>query len=84
MDVIKVIAEKIQNNVRELEGAFIRVVAYSSLVGQPINRDLAKEVLKDVFAASDKLLTPEIIKKHVCKHFNIKVSDIESSNVPET
>ncbi|MFA5634849.1 MAG: chromosomal replication initiator protein DnaA [Anaerovoracaceae bacterium] len=79
MDVIKVIAEKIQNNVRELEGAFIRVVAYSSLVGQPINKDLAKEVLKDVFASSDKLLTPEIIKKYVCKHFNIKISDMESA-----
>ncbi len=78
MDVIKVIAEKIQNNVRELEGAFIRVVAYASLTGQPIDRELAKEVLKDVFAASDKSLTADVIKKQVCRHFNIKVSDMES------
>ncbi len=79
MDVIKVIAEKIQNNVRELEGAFIRVVAYSSLTGQPIDRELAKEVLKDVFSANDRFLTPDLIKKHVCRHFNIKVADMESA-----
>lgn len=79
MEVIKVIAEKIQNNVRELEGAFIRVVAYASLTGQRIDRDLAKEVLKDVFATDDKNITPELIKKYVCRHFNIKISDIESS-----
>ena len=79
MDVIKVIAEKIQNNVRELEGAFIRVVAYASLTGQPIDKELAKEVLKDVFSTSERFITPEIIKKYVCRHFNIKVSDMESA-----
>lgn len=79
MEVIKVIAEKIQNNIRELEGAFIRVVAYASLTGQNINKELAKDVLKDVFSSSDKIITPDIIKKHVCRHFNITQSDIESS-----
>ena len=79
MDVIKVIAEKIQNNVRELEGAFIRVVAYASLTGQPVDRDLAKEVLKDVFSSNDRLITPDLIKKCVCRHFNIRISDIESA-----
>lgn len=79
LDVINVIAEKIQYNIRELEGAFIRVVAYASLTGQTINRELAKEVLKDVYAANDKNITPALIKKHVCRHFNIKLVDIESS-----
>lgn len=79
MDVIKVIAEKIQNNVRELEGAFIRVVAYASLTGQPIDKELAKEVLKDVFSASKKPIDPDKIKDFVCRHFNIKISDIESA-----
>lgn len=79
MDVINVIAEKIQYNIRELEGAFIRVVAYASLTGQTINRELAKEVLKDVFTANDKNITPDRIKKHVCRHFNIKLVDLESS-----
>jgi len=79
VEVIGVIAEKIQSNIRELEGAFIRVIAYANLTGQKINRDLAKEVLKDVFSSKDQPVTPELIKKHICKHFNIKQADLESS-----
>jgi chromosomal replication initiator protein len=79
IEVIGVIAEKIQSNIRELEGAFIRVIAYANLTGQKINKDLAKEVLKDVFASKDRQVTPELIKKHVCKHFSIKQSDLESA-----
>jgi chromosomal replication initiator protein len=79
VEVIGVIAEKIQSNIRELEGAFIRVIAYANLTGQKINRELAKEVLKDVFSSKDRPVTPELVKKHICKHFNIKQSDLESS-----
>ena len=79
IEVIGVIAEKIQSNIRELEGAFIRVIAYANLTGQKINRELAKEVLKDVFSSKDRPITPDLIKKYICKHFNIKQSDIESS-----
>ncbi|MDD3167868.1 MAG: chromosomal replication initiator protein DnaA [Eubacteriales bacterium] len=79
IEVIGVIAEKIQSNIRELEGAFIRVIAYANLTGQKINKELAKEVLKDVFSSRDRPVTPELIKKHICKHFNIKQSDLESS-----
>lgn len=79
LEVIGVIAEKIQSNIRELEGAFIRVIAYANLTGQKINRELAKEVLKDVFSSKDRPVTPELVKKHICKHYNIKQSDLESS-----
>jgi chromosomal replication initiator protein len=79
VEVIGVIAEKIQSNIRELEGAFIRVIAYANLTGQKINKDLAKEVLKDVFSSKDRQVTPELIKKHVCKHFSIKQTDMESA-----
>lgn len=79
LEVIGVIAEKIQSNIRELEGAFIRVIAYANLTGQKINRELAKEVLKDVFSSKDRPVTPELVKKHICKHFNIKQADLESS-----
>jgi len=79
IEVIGVIAEKIQSNIRELEGAFIRVIAYANLTGQKINKELAKEVLKDVFSSRDRPVTPELIKKHICMHFNIKQSDLESS-----
>jgi len=79
IEVIGVIAEKIQSNIRELEGAFIRVIAYANLTGQKINKELAKEVLKDVFSSRDRPVNPELIKKHICKHFNIKQSDLESA-----
>ncbi len=79
IEVIGVIAEKIQSNIRELEGAFIRVIAYANLTGQKINKELAKEVLKDVFSSRDRPVTAELIKKHICKHFNIKQSDLESA-----
>jgi chromosomal replication initiator protein len=79
VEVIGVIAEKIQSNIRELEGAFIRVIAYANLTGQKINRELAKEVLKDVFSSKDRPVTPDLVKKYICKHFNIKQVDMESS-----
>ena len=79
MDVISLIAEKIKMNIRELEGAFMRVISFSNLFNEKIDLHFARKVLKDVLSASDFAVTPETIKKKVCKHFNIKVSDIESS-----
>lgn len=79
MGVIQEIAERIQFNIRELEGAFIRVVAYATLTGQNVTKDLAREALKDVFSSSPKTVTPLTIKNQVCMHFNIKIPDMESS-----
>ena len=79
MEVVCVIAEKIDANIRELEGAFNRVIAYANLINQKITKDLARTVLSDVFTSKDKELTPETIKKYVCQHFNIKQADMDSS-----
>jgi chromosomal replication initiator protein len=79
LDVINIIAENIHSNIRELEGAFNRVVAHGNLLRLEINRDLVKVVLKEVFSAKGNQPAPEAIKKHVCKRFNIKLSDIESA-----
>lgn len=79
LDVISIVAEKIQSNVRELEGAFIRVIAYANLTNQKITKDLAREVLKDVFSSKNTEITPLVIKKLVCKYFDIKQSDMESA-----
>ncbi len=79
LEVIGVIAEKIHSNIRELEGAFIRVIAYANLTNKKITKELAKEVLKDVFSSTHRPVTPELIKKYVCKYFNIKQIDMESS-----
>jgi chromosomal replication initiator protein len=79
LEIIEFVAEKITSNVRELEGALIRVIAYASLTNQKMDKDLAKDVLKDIIASNNKNITPKLIKETVCKHFNIKMVDLESS-----
>ena len=79
MEVIALIAGKIKSNIRELEGAFSRVITFSNLMNKEINISLAKEVLKDIISNTDVIINPEVIKKYVCKHFDIKIADIESS-----
>ena len=78
-EVINIIAEKIKDNIRELEGAFTRVKFFSETLGEKPNKSFAKKVLKDILSNSDTMITPEKIKKIVCKYYNIKVADIESS-----
>lgn len=76
-DVLYFLAEKIQSNIRELEGALIRVVAYVTLIGKEITLDLAKEVLKDMIIEEEKKVTIDAIQKKVADHFNIGVSDMK-------
>ncbi|NCU31864.1 MAG: chromosomal replication initiator protein DnaA [Candidatus Moranbacteria bacterium] len=78
-DVIELICEKVKFNIRELEGAFTRIVTFSNLMNEPISRKLAREVLKDILLAADFNITPDSIKKAVCKHYSIKLSEMESS-----
>ncbi len=77
-EVIEFIAEKIQSNIRELEGAFNRIIAYSGLINKRIDINIAKEALKDVFEAKNKQITPKLIKTTISDYFNIKISDLES------
>jgi chromosomal replication initiator protein len=82
LDVINLISEKIHSNIRELEGALNRVVAHGNLLGRNIDRELVRETLKDIFSSKENQPSAENIKKQVCKHFNIKISDMESSKRP--
>ncbi len=77
-EVIEFIAEKIQSNIRELEGALIRIVAYASLTNKVINKPLAKEALQDIFSSQNRKITPKLVKDCVAKYFNLKISDLES------
>lgn len=78
-DVMLLIAKKIQSNIRELEGALIRIVAYSSLTNGEINEDLANEALKDIISNSKpKLVTPAAIKDIVGQYYNIKIEDFNA------
>jgi chromosomal replication initiator protein len=74
-DVTFFIAEKIKANIRELEGALIRVIAYASLTGQKVTLALAQDVLKDVIK-EDKKISIEAIQRKVAEVFEIGVSDI--------
>jgi chromosomal replication initiator protein len=78
-EVIRFIASKIKSNIRELEGALLRVIAYASLHQKEITLDLSKDALKDLFAGSRKQnITIGLIQRVVAKHFNLKVEDLKS------
>lgn len=77
--VLEFLAHKITSNVRELEGALNRIVAYASLVGRPITLESAQEVLHDLLRANDRRVTIEEIQKRVAEHFNIKLSEMSSA-----
>lgn len=71
MDIIEFIASNITSNIRELEGALIKLMAYSSLRGVDINLDLAKMVLKDILILKRKDISIEDIQRVVCDYFGI-------------
>lgn len=78
-DVMLYIASKIQSNIRELEGALIRVVAYSSLTNRKVTEELAEEALKDIFSSNKPIdITVDVIKDLVSKSFKIKMEDFNS------
>ncbi|MFH1800619.1 MAG: chromosomal replication initiator protein DnaA [Candidatus Omnitrophota bacterium] len=77
-DVAYFIAEKIKSNIRELEGALIRVVAYCTLTDSKVDVRLAQEILKDSFKEEAQKFTIEGIQKTVADYFNVKVSDLRA------
>lgn len=78
-EVIEFIASKIPDNIRVLEGAFYRVIYFAELTKVKITKEYAKTILKDVIVNGNNNPTPHQIKNAVSKHFNIKISDLESS-----
>ncbi len=78
-EVLHFIAKKIKSNIRELEGALIRIAAYSSLTNKEVSVDLAHEALKDIISSSKpKKLTVSFIKEIVAQQYNIKVENLDS------
>lgn len=73
------IANQIDTNIRELEGALIRVVAYSSLINQDITTHLAAEALKDIIPSSrPKMITIQDIQQKVGDYYNLKLDDFKA------
>ena len=77
-DVIQFIAGLIKTNIRELEGALIRIIAYSLLGEKPITLQLCKQILKDYAEAPKKNLTPEIIQQAVAQEFELTKNELKS------
>jgi chromosomal replication initiator protein len=80
-EVIIYIANKIQSNIRELEGALIKVIAHSSLVNKEIDTELAQEVLKDLLnkdGRQKKEINIELIKKIVTNYYNLNPEDMNA------
>jgi chromosomal replication initiator protein len=77
-DVAFLIAKHLKSNVRELEGALNKVVAYANFQGQAIDLELAKEALKDLLNAFNRQLTIEQIQKTVADYYKIKMADMHS------
>jgi chromosomal replication initiator protein len=72
------IAKHIRSNVRELEGALKRVIAYSSFHGQEITLAVAKDALRDLLAVQNRQVSVENIQKTVADYYKIRVSDMHS------
>jgi len=80
-DVRSFMASKTKSNVRELEGALIKLIAYSSLTGAPINLQMAQQVLRHLVHAQDRKVTIDSIQKAVAERFSIKQAQLkEKSN----
>ncbi len=77
-DVAFLIAKHLRSNVRELEGALKKVLAFARFHGREINLDVAKEALKDLLGAHNRQITFEAIQKTVAEYYKIKVSDMHS------
>lgn len=78
-EVMGYIATKIKSNIRELEGALIRIIAYSSLTNRDVTVDLATEALKDIISKKQgNHITIDIIQDIVSSYFNLRVEDLKS------
>ncbi|MBI1906763.1 MAG: chromosomal replication initiator protein DnaA [Rhodocyclales bacterium] len=77
-DVAFLIAKNLRSNVRELEGALNKVVAYARFHGRNISLELAKDALKDLLNAHNRQLSIEHIQKTVADYYKIKIADMHS------
>ncbi|WP_181350766.1 chromosomal replication initiator protein DnaA [Thalassobacillus sp. CUG 92003] len=84
-EVMLYIANQIDTNIRELEGALIRVVAYSSLINRDINASLAAEALKDIIPSSKpRVITIQAIQEMVGEKYNVKIEDFPAKKRTKT
>ena len=77
--ILSVIATKIESNIRELEGALNKIVAYASLTHSPITIEMAEKAINDIVLQKEKVLSSDYIQEVVAKYFNIDKKDLVAS-----
>ncbi|MBI5188184.1 MAG: chromosomal replication initiator protein DnaA [Nitrospirae bacterium] len=77
-DVVYYLASKVKSNIRDLEGCLIRLGAQASLTGSSIDKEMAKNILRDFIEEDEKPITIENIQKIVCEYFSLKLSDMKA------
>ncbi|MGQ0810157.1 MAG: chromosomal replication initiator protein DnaA [Nitrospiraceae bacterium] len=83
-DVTHFLATTMKNNIRELEGSLVRLGAYSSLTGQPIALEMAKNVLRDLIGDKKKIVVMDDVQDAVSERFHVKVSELKSRRRSKT
>ncbi len=83
-EVIQLLAANLKSNIREIEGALIRLGAYASLTGQKITVDMAKNILRDLLGGKRKVITIEDIQEVVANRFHVKIADLKSKRRTKT
>jgi len=74
------IASKIKSNIRELEGALVRLIAYCSLTGSEITLSIAQETLHDILGTDKRAITIEMIQKAIADHYKMRSQDLKAKN----
>ena len=82
-DVIQIIATSINNNIRMIEGAFNRIVAYANLMNMPINREMTLKILDEFSVQTINNVTIDKIIDYVCKIYNMQYDDIIGKKRPK-
>ena len=77
-DVFSLIADQVKDNIRELEGAYNRVIGLSQLLDERITVENAKNILKDIISDNEQAIAPERIRSIVANHYKIKIADMDS------
>lgn len=83
-EVVQLLAENLKSNIRELEGALIRLGAYATLTGKIITTEMAKTVLRDLLGSKKKFITLEDVQGVVASRFNVKISELKSKRRTKT
>ena len=74
------IASKIKSNIRELEGALVRLIAYCSLKGSEITLPMAQETLHDILGPGERAVTIEMVQKAIADHYKMRVQELKAKN----